>query len=184
MIEVKELTKKYGDHIAVSDLSFTIESGRIYGFLGPNGAGKSTTMNIMTGCLAATSGQVLFLLYVFAVPLLLPAATLGQVSGLDALQVAMLAFCCANTVIAYGCFAEALEHWEVSRVSAVVTIAPLVTLAGMHAASRLWPDRLAAEGLTWPSVVGALVVVAGAMTTAVAARTVTGGREPPSQPTA
>lgn len=59
MIEVKELTKKYGDHIAVSDLSFTIESGRIYGFLGPNGAGKSTTMNIMTGCLAATSGQVL-----------------------------------------------------------------------------------------------------------------------------
>ena len=131
-----------------------------------------------------TSGQVLFLLYVFAVPLLLPAASLGQVSGLDALQLAMLAFCCANTVIAYGCFAEALEHWEVSRVSAVVTVAPLVTLAGMQAASHLWPDRLAAESLAWPSVLGALVVVAGAMTTAVAARTVNGGREPPSQPTA
>jgi len=96
----------------------------------------------------------------------------------------MLAFCCANTVIAYGCFAEALEHWEVSRVSAVVTVAPLVTLAGMQAASHLWPDRLAAESLAWPSVLGALVVVAGAMTTAVAARTVNGGREPPSQPTA
>jgi drug/metabolite transporter (DMT)-like permease len=118
------------------------------------------------------------------VPLLLPAATLAQVSGLDALQLAMLAFCCANTVIAYGCFAEALEHWEVSRVSAVVTVAPLVTLAGMHAASGLWPDRLAAEGLTWPSVVGALVVVAGAMTTAIAARTVSGGPEPPNQPSA
>ncbi len=58
MIEVKNLTKRYGDHEAVSDLSFTIDKGQIYGFLGPNGAGKSTTMNIMTGCLAATSGDV------------------------------------------------------------------------------------------------------------------------------
>lgn len=58
MIEVKHLTKRYGSHTAVSDLSFTIEKGQIYGFLGPNGAGKSTTMNIMTGCLAATSGEV------------------------------------------------------------------------------------------------------------------------------
>lgn len=59
MIEVSHLTKRYGNHTAVSDLSFTIEKGQIYGFLGPNGAGKSTTMNIMTGCLAATEGQVL-----------------------------------------------------------------------------------------------------------------------------
>ncbi|MBQ9169078.1 MAG: ABC transporter ATP-binding protein [Oscillospiraceae bacterium] len=58
MIEVKHLTKRYGNHTAVSDLSFTIEKGKIYGFLGPNGAGKSTTMNIMTGCLAASSGEV------------------------------------------------------------------------------------------------------------------------------
>ena len=58
MIEVKHLTKRYGNHTAVSDLSFTIEKGQIYGFLGPNGAGKSTTMNIMTGCLAATGGEV------------------------------------------------------------------------------------------------------------------------------
>ncbi len=58
MIEVKNLVKRYGSHTAVSDLSFTIEKGQIYGFLGPNGAGKSTTMNIMTGCLAATSGEV------------------------------------------------------------------------------------------------------------------------------
>ena len=58
MIEVKNLTKRYGSHTAVSDLSFSIEKGHIYGFLGPNGAGKSTTMNVMTGCLAATSGSV------------------------------------------------------------------------------------------------------------------------------
>ena len=58
MIEVKHLTKIYGDHAAVDDLSFTIQPGKIYGLLGPNGAGKSTTMNIVTGCLAATSGTV------------------------------------------------------------------------------------------------------------------------------
>ena len=58
LIEVEHLTKRYGDHLAVDDLSFTIEDGKIYGFLGPNGAGKSTTMNIITGCLAATSGTV------------------------------------------------------------------------------------------------------------------------------
>ena len=59
MIEVKHLTKKYGTHLAVDDLSFTIEKGRIYGFLGPNGAGKSTTMNIMTGYIGASSGEVI-----------------------------------------------------------------------------------------------------------------------------
>ncbi len=58
MIEVTNLTKRYGGHTAVSNLSFSVEEGQVYGFLGPNGAGKSTTMNIMTGCLAATSGQV------------------------------------------------------------------------------------------------------------------------------
>lgn len=58
LIEVSHLTKRYGGHTAVSDLSFTIEKGRIYGFLGPNGAGKSTTMNIITGCLGATEGEV------------------------------------------------------------------------------------------------------------------------------
>ena len=59
MIEVKNLVKKYGDHTAVDHLSFTVEKGQIYGFLGPNGAGKSSTMNIMTGYLGATDGEVL-----------------------------------------------------------------------------------------------------------------------------
>lgn len=59
MIEVKHLTKRYGNHVAVNDLNFTIDKGKVYGFLGPNGAGKSTTMNIITGCLGATEGEVL-----------------------------------------------------------------------------------------------------------------------------
>ncbi len=58
MIEVKGLYKKYGSTVAVDNLSFTVKAGQVYGFLGPNGAGKSTTLNIMTGCLAATNGQV------------------------------------------------------------------------------------------------------------------------------
>lgn len=59
MIEVRNLTKKYGDHFAIQDISFSLEKGKIYGLLGPNGAGKSTTMNIMTGYIAATSGEVI-----------------------------------------------------------------------------------------------------------------------------
>lgn len=59
MIEVKNLVKDYGGHLAVDHLSFTVQDGQIYGFLGPNGAGKSTTMNIMAGYLGATEGEVL-----------------------------------------------------------------------------------------------------------------------------
>lgn len=58
MIEVTNLTKRYGSHVAVNHLSFRVEKGQIYGFLGPNGAGKSTTMNILTGYLAPTEGTV------------------------------------------------------------------------------------------------------------------------------
>ena len=58
MIEVSHLTKQYGSHLAVDDVSFTVADGQICGLLGPNGAGKSTIMNILTGYLSATSGQV------------------------------------------------------------------------------------------------------------------------------
>ncbi len=58
MIQVENLVKKYGSHIAVNNLSFTIEKGKIYGFLGPNGAGKSTTMNMITGYIGATGGTI------------------------------------------------------------------------------------------------------------------------------
>ena len=58
MIKIKNLTKKYGKKLAVDNISFTVKEGEILGFLGPNGAGKSTTMNILTGYLSATSGEV------------------------------------------------------------------------------------------------------------------------------
>ena len=59
MIEVRDLVKRYGDHIAVDHLNFSVEKGQIYGFLGPNGAGKTTTMNIMTGYIGPTEGEVI-----------------------------------------------------------------------------------------------------------------------------
>ncbi|MCR5784265.1 MAG: ABC transporter ATP-binding protein [Eubacterium sp.] len=59
MIEINHLVKKYGNNVAVDDLSLKVEPGKIYGFLGPNGAGKSTTMNILTGYIGATSGEVI-----------------------------------------------------------------------------------------------------------------------------
>ena len=58
LIEINHLVKKYGEHVAVDDLTLTVEPGKIYGFLGPNGAEKSTTMNMITGYLGATSGEV------------------------------------------------------------------------------------------------------------------------------
>ena len=59
VIEVRDIVKQYGNHLAVDHLSFKVEKGQIYGFLGPNGAGKSTTMNIITGYLASNEGTVL-----------------------------------------------------------------------------------------------------------------------------
>jgi drug/metabolite transporter (DMT)-like permease len=117
-----------------------------------------------------TSRQVLWMLYVGATIALLPAAAPIAVLNLDGLQLSMLAFCCANTVIAYGAFGEALHYWDVSRVSAVLATAPLFTMASMWLIGRLGWELLPPEGLNAFSIVGALAVVGGSMTCALAAR--------------
>jgi drug/metabolite transporter (DMT)-like permease len=117
-----------------------------------------------------SSGQVLWMLYVGATVALLPALAPRAVLGLNAMQLSMLAFCCANTLIAYGAFGEALQHWEVSRVSAVLSTAPLFTIASMWMIERIGWTLLPSEGLNALSVIGALAVVAGSMTCALAAR--------------
>jgi drug/metabolite transporter (DMT)-like permease len=75
----------------------------------------------------------------------------------------MLLFCGLNTLIAYGAFAEALEHWEASRVSAVLALAPLVTLVSVWAVSWITPTLIAPEHLTVIAVVGAILVVMGSV---------------------
>lgn len=117
-----------------------------------------------------SSQQVLWLLYVGAAVLLLPFGSPLQLAGLDPLQLWMLAFCCANTLLAYGAFGEALHHWEVSRVSAVLSTAPLVTISAMWLMDRFAGQWIPYEGLNALSLLGALAVVAGSMTCALAAR--------------
>jgi drug/metabolite transporter (DMT)-like permease len=119
-----------------------------------------------------SSQQILFVLYIGAVLLLLPLSSLGDIRNLDKLEAWMLAFCCANTLIGYGAFAEALEHWEISRVGAVLALAPLFTLSGMWFVERIWPGVLEPEGLNALSIIGALLVVAGSALCALGARNV------------
>jgi drug/metabolite transporter (DMT)-like permease len=102
------------------------------------------------------------------------AAAAGKRARIDPrarrLQLGMLGFCCANTLVAYGSFGEALYHWDLSRVSAVLATAPLFTIAGMWVVERFGLGLVAAEGLNGLSVAGALMVVVGSMTCALAAR--------------
>ena len=117
-----------------------------------------------------SSQQILLVLYLGAVTLLLPLSNLGDIRNLNALESWMLAFCCANTLIGYGAFAEALEHWEISRVSAVLALSPLFTLSGMWLVGWLAPGVLEPEGLNAASIFGALLVVAGSALCALGAR--------------
>lgn len=124
------------------------------------------------------SQQILWLIYLGAIVVLLPAASPGAVRDLNALQAWMLAFCCLNTLIAYGAFAEALEHLEVSRVSAVLALAPVFTMGSVWIASRFAPGLLEPEGLSIASVAGALLVVGGSALCAL------GGSRVPASPQA
>jgi drug/metabolite transporter (DMT)-like permease len=125
-----------------------------------------------------TSQQVLWLLYVAATILLLPFSTPAQIQALTAGQLCMLLFCGLNTVVAYGAFAEALQHWEVSRVSAILSTAPLVTVAGMWLTTSVVPGILEPERLNALSIAGALLVVAGS---ALSALSQAGKQETPAQ---
>jgi drug/metabolite transporter (DMT)-like permease len=111
--------------------------------------------------------QVLWMIYVVATLVLLPTATPSSIRGLDALQLGMFAFCCVNTLAAYGAFVEALHFWDVSRVSAVLATAPLFTIGAMWAVERAGLGWVAAEGLNALSIAGALMVVAGSMVCAL-----------------
>jgi drug/metabolite transporter (DMT)-like permease len=130
------------------------------------------------------SQQILLLVYLGAIVLLLPFTELGSVRALEPLQAWMLAFSCVNTLVAYGAFAEALEHWEISRVSAVLAITPLITLGSVWLFDRLAPGLLPPEGLNSLSIVGALLVVAGSATCVLSGARVRRAVQPPSSPVA
>lgn len=117
-----------------------------------------------------TAQQVLWMIYVGATVVLLPVTSPGEILDLDGMQLGMLAFCCANTIAAYGAFGEALYHWDLSRVGAVLATAPIFTISAMWAIERSGLALVAAEDLNGLAVAGALAVVAGSMACALAAR--------------
>jgi len=102
-------------------------------------------------------------LYLGGMILFFPLAHPARVLALDPARLGLLAFCALNTIVAYGCFSEALEHLEASRVSMVIAITPLVTLGTASAGSLLLPGFVSPEKLSTASVLGAFLVVAGSM---------------------
>lgn len=114
--------------------------------------------------------QILLILYFGAAIALIPTAAPGSIRQASALQLTMLAFCCLNTLVAYGAFAEGLKHWEVSRFGAVLATAPLFTVAGMWMIGKFAPHLVAAERLNALSMLGTLLVVVGSVTCAIARR--------------
>lgn len=113
--------------------------------------------------------QILLLIYFGAIASLFPAAQPQHIANITVLQGWMIAFACTNTLVGYGAFAEALSHWEASRVGAVIATAPLFTLATVWAVNHFWPGLLPPEGLNTLSVVGALLVVGGSALCALSA---------------
>jgi len=117
-----------------------------------------------------SSFQVMMVIYLGCALLLTPWASPAQVLELDALQFWLLVACCLNTLIAYGAFAEALAHWEASRVSAALALTPLITFAGVALAAIWWPAHVIPEQLNLLAYGGALLVVAGSAVAALGHR--------------
>lgn len=117
-----------------------------------------------------SSEQILLLIYIPSVFLLFPTAELSQIAKLDGLGWGLLIFCSLNTLVAYGCFAEALAHWEASRISAVLAITPLITLGFMWCLRRWAPQFTAPEEINSLALFGAGLVVFGSMLTALGSR--------------
>lgn len=114
------------------------------------------------------SQQIMFIAYVAASLLFLPNAQVLSVSLLSTTQWGLLVFCCLNTLVAYGCFAEALDHWEASRVGAVLAITPLMTIIFAYFTHQIFPAYISIEPLNWISLTGAVILVLGSLTAALA----------------
>jgi len=114
-----------------------------------------------------SSVQIMLLLYGGCGALFTPLASPTALLKLTSLQWGMLIFCGLNTLVAYGAFAEALEHWEASKISAVLALAPIITLIAVDVVALLFPNLIAPEYITELGVLGAVLVVAGSMAIAL-----------------
>lgn len=115
-----------------------------------------------------SSQQIMLFIYVAGSLCFLPLIELSPVFELSLLHWGLLIFCCLNTIVAYGAFAEALEHWEASKVSAVLAITPLLTILFANIVAWIWPDAPQPQALNLWSLSGAGLVVVGSAVTALA----------------
>ncbi|PAU87947.1 EamA family transporter [Pseudomonas sp. WN033] len=115
-----------------------------------------------------SSVTVMMVIYLGSSVLLLPLVEPAQILQLSHLQLWLLAGCCLNTLVAYGAFAEALVHWEASRVSATVATTPLLTFSMVALGALLWPSVVEPELLNSLAYIGALLVVGGSALIALA----------------
>jgi len=117
-----------------------------------------------------SANDLLLLIYIAGTLCFLPVSSPSQILQLDRLGLTMLAFASLNTIIAYGSFGIAMTHWETSRVSAVITIAPLLTILFVFLSNALYPGFIQAEPLDWMSWLGAVLVVGGSTLAAIGSR--------------
>lgn len=114
-----------------------------------------------------SSPQILFLIYSFSAIILLPFISANILLDLTSFELGLLAFCCMNTLIAYGCFTEALNRWEASKVSAVLALAPLFTIGSLRLIVYVSPTYAFTDRLSALSIIGALLLVIGSVLTAL-----------------
>lgn len=124
--------------------------------------------------MALSSPAILWAIYVVAALLLWPFATPSTLLAVDGVHAALLAYCALNTLVAYGAFAEALAHWEASRVSAILALTPLLCVATVATAHAAWPAAIAPERIGLPGWIGAGLVVAGSAAASLLAARRTG----------
>lgn len=117
-----------------------------------------------------SSNDLLLLVYIAGTLFFLPASSPKQIQQLDGLGMAMLAFAALNTIIAYGSFGLAMTHWQASRVSAVITITPLLTLFFVFLSNAFYPGFIQTEPLDWMNWLGAVLVVGGSTLAALGNR--------------
>ena len=114
-----------------------------------------------------SSPQILLMIYFGCLLVFTPVAEFSQVRELSPLAFGCLTYCCLNTLFGYGAYAEALNRWEVSKVSVVITLVPLFTILFAHLAHYASPDNFVAPELNMISYIGAFVVVCGAILSAI-----------------
>ncbi len=119
---------------------------------------------------AFPSSGILLVIYIGSVLVILPAASPASLIHMDLLHLGLLVFCALNTLVAYGAFSEALQHWDATRISALLSLTPLATLSLAWTGSRIWPAHVPGEMIDLPSLLGAFIVVAGSAAVALGKR--------------